>query len=315
MQIIQQAGNWPTRLVLIILFFSYGCSPWHTERSSLALEESEEILLEKVPFFKQDTYQCGPSSLAMVLAWTGLELSPDDLTDDVYTEKLHGSIQPSLIGAARQYGRVAYPIQGLNELFAELNRGHPVIVLQNLGLSWYPKWHYAVAIGYTDNGRKIILHSGTKKAEPVPMRLFNHTWSHSDYWGLLVLPPFELPATVNEEKYLNAVAGLERTKEFEAAVVGYKTAINLWPENLAAWMGLGNSYYALGDLSSAADAFEQAFKIYPSNGLPLNNLSQVLWEQGAKEQAILAILHAIELGGPYKHVFNETFLSFVQYKQ
>jgi hypothetical protein len=133
----------------------------------------------------------------MVLAWSGLELSPDDLADEVYIEKLHGSIQPSLIGAARQYGPVAYPIQGSKELYTELNQGHPVI----------------------------ILHTGTKKAEPVSVGIFNHTWSHSDYWGLLVLPPDELPATVTEEKYLNAVAWLERTKQFEAVVIGYKSAI------------------------------------------------------------------------------------------
>jgi Tfp pilus assembly protein PilF len=62
-------------------------------------------------------------------------------------------------------------------------------------------------------------------------------------------------------------------------------------------MGLGNSFYAQGDLSLAADALEQAFKLHPSNGMLLNNLSQVLWEQGEKEKALLAILHAIELGG------------------
>jgi tetratricopeptide (TPR) repeat protein len=315
MQIFQRLGSWSIRLVCIILFFSSGCSPWHADRSSLTLEESEAIFLDKVPFLKQETYQCGPSSLAMVLAWSGLELSPDDLADEVYTEKLHGSIQPSLISAARQHGRIAYPIQGLKELYTELNQDHPVIILQNLGLSWYPRWHYAVAIGYADFGRSIILHTGTKKAVPVSVGIFNNTWSHSDYWGLLVLPPDELPATVTEEKYLNAVAGLERTKQFEAAVIGYKSAINRWPESLAAWMGLGNSFYAQGDLSSARDALEQAFKLHPSNGMPLNNLSQVLWEQGEKEQALLAILHAIELGGPLKHVYKETLQSFVQFKQ
>jgi cytochrome c-type biogenesis protein CcmH/NrfG len=44
-------------------------------------------------------------------------------------------------------------------------------------------------------------------------------------------------------------------------------------------MGLGNSYYAQGDLSSAASAFNQAMQLYPSNGMPINNLAQVLWEQ------------------------------------
>jgi Flp pilus assembly protein TadD len=77
-------------------------------------------------------------------------------------------------------------------------------------------------------------------------------------------------------------------------------------------MGLGNSFYAQGDLSSAARAFNQTMQLYPSNGMPINNLAQVLWEQGKKEQAMQAIRHAIELGGPFKYVFEETLQDFEQ---
>ena len=309
---IKQIGSRTVRLTLLIVLFSAGCSPWHTDRLSYTVEARDETVLAEVPFFKQETYQCGPSSLAMVLAWSGLELTPDDVTDDVYTAELQGSLQPSLISAARQYGRVAYPIQGAKELFAELNAGHPVIVLQNLGLRWYPRWHYAVVIGYAEHGGTVILHTGAKQAERVSRRVFDHSWSYSDYWGLLILPADALPATAIEEKYLNAVAGLERAKQFAAAVRGYQSAIKRWPASLAAWMGLGNSFYAQGDLSSAAAAFRQAHQLHPANGMPLNNLSQVLWEQGEKEQALQAIRNAIELGGPFTPVFEETLEGFQQ---
>ena len=99
---------------------------------------------------------------------------------------------------------------------------------------------------------------------------------------------------------------------FEAATGAYKTAITRWPQSLSAWMGLGNSYYAQGDLSSAASAFNQAMQLYPSNGMPINNLAQVLWEQGKKEKALQAIRHAITLGGPLKSVFEETLQDFEQ---
>jgi tetratricopeptide (TPR) repeat protein len=294
------------------LVLSTGCSQGPTDNLLLSVGNSEEIFLGGVPFFKQETYQCGPSSLAMLLAWDGLNITPHDLTDAVYTAKLHGSLQPSLISAARQYGRVAYPIKGLKELFEELNAGHPVIILQNLGLKWYPKWHYAVVIGYENRGKKIILHTGIKESERISKRLFQKTWSRSDYWGLLILPVDKLPATATEEKYLNAIAGLERAGQFEVAVRGYKTAINRWPKSLSAWMGLGNSFYAKGNLSSAASAFEQAIKLYPQNGMPQNNLAQVLWEQGKKEQALQTIRHAIDLGGPLKDLFEETLQNFEQ---
>lgn len=312
-RIFNQAGGWATGLVFILLLFSSsGCSVWRTGKLSLPADKPEEILLEEVPFFPQERYQCGPSSLAMVLAWTGQELLPDDLTADVYTQNLHGSLQPSLISAVRKHGRVAYPIEGSKELFTEVSAKHPVIVLQNLGLGWYPKWHYAVVIGYENGGRTIILHSGKKAAERLSGRVFQNTWSRADYWGLLVLPTDELPATVNEEKYVSAVAGLERARQFEAAISAYKTALTRWPKSLSAWMGLGNSFYAQGDLSSAESAFKQARQLYPSNGMPMNNLAQILWEQGKKEQALEVVRRAIEIGGPFKFVFEETLQAFEQ---
>lgn len=140
----RQAGGWITGLVFILLLFSSsGCGVFPTGKLLLPADKPEEIFLEEVPFFQQEIYQCGPSSLAMVLAWTGIALTPNDLTDDVYTPNFHGSLQPSLISVARQYGRVAYPIEGSKELFAEVSARHPVIVLQNLDLSWYyPQMNY-----------------------------------------------------------------------------------------------------------------------------------------------------------------------------
>lgn len=308
---LNRVGDWITGLVFILLLLSTsGCSVITLTEFPLTADKPETIFLEEVPFFPQERYQCGPSSLAMVLAWSGLELTPENLIDDVYTPNLQGSLQPSLIAAARQYGRVVYPIEGFKELFQEVGAGYPVIVLQNLGLNWYPKWHYAVVIGYENWGKTIILHSGVTAAERLSGRVFQNTWARTDYWGLLILPTDEFPATVTEEKYLQAAAGLERVKQYEAAISAYKNALTRWPSSLSALMGLGNCYYAQGDLSSAANTFKQAVQLYPLNGMPMNNLAQVLWEQGNKEQALQTIRRAIELGGSYKHLFEETLQAF-----
>lgn len=310
MDIFYKACSFFAGLLCIVLFSASGCSLRPTDNFLLPADGSEEIFLAGVPFYRQETYQCGPASLAMVLSWSGLKTTPDELKSAVYSAKLHGSLQPSLISAARQHGRVAYPINGLKALFEELQAGHPVIVLQDLGLAWYTKWHYAVVIGYENNGDKIILHTGIKQAERVSLRTFLKTWAPADYWGLLILPADELPATAIEENYLNAIAGLERAGRFTAAGKGYETAIRRWPGSLSAWIGLGNSYYAQKNLPAAAGAFEQAVKLYPQNGVPLNNLAQVLWEQGKQDKALETIRHAISLGGPFKDTFEETLQSF-----
>src|SRR5512137_2247505 len=113
-----------------------------------------------VPFFAQEEYQCGPAAMAMALGRSGLQVTPGELTEKVYTASLRGSLQPAMIAAARRLGRVAYVISTPDALFSEIAAGHPVVVLQNLGLAWIPVWHYAVMIGYDIPKGDVILHSG-----------------------------------------------------------------------------------------------------------------------------------------------------------
>jgi hypothetical protein len=164
--------------------------------------------IASVPFFPQEEYQCGPAALAMALAWSGLAVEPAELTEKVYTASLKGSLQPAMIAGARRSSRLAYVISGTESLIREIAAGHPVIVLQNLGLSWIPVWHYAVAIGYDIPADEVILHSGPAPRKRTPLRLFENTWARAEDWGLLVLNPGELPATAVEGKFVEAVIGL-----------------------------------------------------------------------------------------------------------
>lgn len=262
--------------------------------------------IASVPFYPQDEYQCGPAALAMGLAWSGLDLKPADLTDMVYTASRQGSLQPALIAAARRMGRVAYVITGTEPLIREIAAGHPVIVLLNMGLSWLPAWHYAVAIGYDRAADEVILHSGLNARERMSMLVFQHTWARSQRWGLLVLKPKDLPATVDEAKFVEAVLGLEKARKYEAAVDGYHTALDRWPQNFTALMGLGNSRYALGDLQSSEEAFRRAAGIEPLSGAAFNNLAHVLLDLGRREDALTAARQAVALGGPLQNVFQKT---------
>jgi tetratricopeptide (TPR) repeat protein len=242
----------------------------------------------------------------MALEWSGIDTDPQALVSEVFTPSLQGSLQSAMIAAARRHGRVAYSMSGLDGMLRELAAGHPVIVLQNLGLSWYPIWHYAVVVGYDLEGGLVKLHSGVTPGKPVSLRVFTRTWARSDYWGLLVLPPSRLPATASEQAYVTAVLGLEKTRQWGAAVDAYTTALTRWPDSLTARLGLGNSYYALGDLESAEVAFRAATRRFAADGSAFNNLAQVLWEQGRSQEALAAARRAVELGGPLVEVYRKT---------
>lgn len=263
-------------------------------------------MVADVPFFAQEKLQCGPAALAMTLNWSGITVQPSDLTPEVFTPDLKGSLQSALIGATRRHGRVAYPITGSEALLAEVSAGHPVIVLVNLGLSWYPKWHYAVVIGFDQEREEIILHSGLIANEHLIYRVFLNVWQRGDYWGLLVLPPDRLPTTGGEGDWLEAVAGLERTGQWQEAAVGYSAALKRWPQSFVAWMGLGNSRYSLHDLVGSAEAFRRATLLQPENGIPFNNLAQVLNDQGRRIEALAAAQRAVDLGGPLLDNFRQT---------
>ncbi len=262
--------------------------------------------LESVPFYSQEAYQCGPASLAMTLTWSGIPVDPETITPEVFTPSRKGSLQSAMIGTIRRHGRVAYPIRGPDAMLAEVAVGHPVIILQNLGLSWYPVWHYAVVVGYDLHQGTVILHSGLDSRKSLRLSVFDRTWARSDYWGLLVLPPSRLPATATMHEYISAVLGLEKARQWQAAVEGYNTALDCWPDSLSARMGLGNSYYALGDLESAEAAFRKATCRFPTEGSAFNNLAQVLWERGNQREALEAARRAVYLDGPLVEVYRKT---------
>lgn len=296
-------------ILLLIAGLFFGCTGVQKSESPVLPEIlSPGVELEKVPFYPQKKYQCGPSSLAMALTYSDMPITPEALESQVYTPSQKGSLQMAMIGATRRQGRIAYPIHGLNSLWPELAAGHPVIVLQNLGLSWLPVWHYAVVIGYDFPENYIILRSGVTERKKISFATFEKTWAHSDYWGMLVLKPTQLPAITTENEYLAAVYGLEKTQQNYAAIQGYQTALTRWPKSLVAFMGMGNSRNELGDLHGAEDAFKKAIQHHPNAAVAYNNLAEILSKQGRKPEAIAAAQRAVAIGGPMKEVYESTLL-------
>jgi len=291
-------------LLLICLTGCAGLKKWEMLQKAGDLPPRFE--LNTVPFFPQKAHQCGPSALAMALNWSGLPVSPEDLTDEVFTPTRKGSLQTALISSARRHGRIAYISIGMDVIFSEVAAGHPVIILQNLGLHWYPVWHYSVVVGYDLPKKFVILRSGTTARKIMPSRVFENTWARSNYWGLLILRPEQLPSMAKKDLFLEAVLGLEKARQFRAAIHGYKTALTRWQQSLPALMGIGNCHYALGELKDAESAFRETVHLHPKEGAAFNNLAQILWDQGQKQEALEAAKKAVSLGGPLSAVYQKT---------
>ncbi len=268
---------------------------------------AEKVSLASVPFHPQaERDDCGPAALAMMLGWSGIKTNPATLAPAVYTPGREGTLQTDIVQATRRAGRLAAPVQTFDDLLTELDAGHPVLVLQNLGLKAWPVWHYAVAMGYDLKSQTLFLHSGRKARFATGFQDFKDSWRLSKNWALITMRPGDLPATVDETVALEAANGLEIAGQSKAAAAAYGAIIERWPDSLPALMGFGNARYAAGDVKAASTTFRHAVTLYPTAAEAWNNLAVSLSDQGRRDEALTAAKRAVNLGGPHQAAARKT---------
>ncbi len=267
----------------------------------------EQAELVDTPFFPQDRQQCGPAALATTLLHAGYPADPASLEARVFVPSLGGSLQPEMLAGARRLGALALPVQGtLTGLFAEIAAGIPVIVLQNLGLSMAPRWHYAVVVGFDLRRREVVLRSGPNRREIMSMGTFERTWARSDYWGMMTLRPGDLPHHAERPGVEKALSRLEKYAEPVAMLGWYRQAARRWPDSLAFMIGLGHAAHATGHTDEAEQALRTASERHPQSAAALNNLAIVLQGRGKLEEALSLADRAVALGGEWQTVTQAT---------
>ncbi|MBX3607804.1 MAG: PA2778 family cysteine peptidase [Piscinibacter sp.] len=255
------------------------------------------IELSAVPFFPQTAYHCGPAALATVLGAAGRPVSAEQLGEQVFLPARGGTLQIEMVAGARRQGVVATRLPGtLEALLRELQAGRPAVVLLNLGLSWYPVWHYAVPVGYDLARGEMLLRSGTTERAVFSMNTFERTWTRAGAWAFVVTPPGEWPATATADAAVEAAVGFERSGPPAQAVQVYRSALERFGSRPSLMIGLGNSRYAAGDRAGAADAFEAATRVYPASAPAWLNLATTLAELGRRDAARAAAQQALQLG-------------------
>lgn len=315
---IRNSGSLIILSLLLLIFITFGCSLPPQSRQLLRQPDNSKYRkseLTEVPFFAQDKYQCGPAALSTMLADNGIAVKPEQLANKVYLPNRKGSIQIEMIAASRSFGMLTYQIKpNLDALINQIQSGYPVLVLQNLALSWHPQWHYAVVVGYDLDKEVFILRSGTQKRKLTAIGTFERTWARSDYWGIVIIPPDKIPADVEYLKYLNTIQQFEATGQFKMATEAYYQAHLLWPQEELPLMGLGNSSYSLGDYTRSAKAFKKATLINPNSGQAWNNLAYALKALNCLNEAITSIKKALSISANNK-TFQNSYQEILKFEK
>ncbi|MCR6632116.1 MAG: PA2778 family cysteine peptidase [Magnetospirillum sp.] len=264
--------------VLLCVGLLAGCAgPWPSGGTE------GNVRVADVPFYPQESFQCGPAAMASVLGWSGLDIRPAALEGQFVLVR---DPRRMLAEAANRYGRLAYPVTGTPAMLTELAAGHPVIILQNLGVDSRPLWNCVVAIGFNQTRGEVVVHGGDQAARRVSLRLFERLWSDADQWGLVVLKPGELPAAARREDYVKAAYNLQRSGRYWEAVLAYDAALAAWPNEPDSLMGLGSSLYLLGDARGAADAFLAAAAVSADPSVAHAALDHIRGELAASQPPI-----------------------------
>jgi ABC-type bacteriocin/lantibiotic exporter with double-glycine peptidase domain len=142
-----------------------------------------------VPFFADDTDQCGPSTLASVLSYWGVSAKPGALKKEVYLPQLRGTLPIDMFLAAQAFGMKVESYNGsIDNIRSQLDHGHPLVAFLNLGYKFFPQGHYVVITGYDDRRQGVYIHSGLEENKFVRYDRFLRDWEKTGRWTLLVIP-------------------------------------------------------------------------------------------------------------------------------
>lgn len=284
-------------LVALVASLLAACSGMQLDIRDTRLNTlSPTYLLEHLAFYPQVEDQCGPSSLATMLAAQGIQTSPAKLRDKLYIPGKKGSITTEMVARARRFGLMVYPLENdVIDILLEIHAGNPVLVMQNLGYNWMPKWHFSVALGYDLSNQTLILQSGDKRFYEVSFSLFHKTWQRADYWAVVILQSNKLAQTASVGVAMSAANQLEQVAEYGAALNAYQAMLDKWPDHNMARFGAGNAAFALGEFGRAVGYFSEFLLHQPKASFVWNNLAYSLAKQGCKTAAQASIHCAIEL--------------------
>lgn len=268
----------------VSLWFFTGCA----QRLSLDDELPATVSALAFQHFDNPDFHCGPATLASILDFYQRPADFEHLSSQLILPGKGGTLQLDMDRVARQQGLVPYPVgDDFNELLLWLDRGHPVLLFENLGLSWAPKWHYSLLRGYDLERRMAVLSSGKHPYLEVSFHTLNNTWQRGGAWARVLLPPETAAANISVREQLRQGQNLLATGLHDSAYALFKRLAA--DDQPLAQIALGNLYYQQQRWPDSQQAYQQALQQLPFNASLWFNYSLSLASEcpTAAQQALM----------------------------
>jgi predicted double-glycine peptidase len=173
----------PAYLFLALLaFFLHSCA---AVSNGDIPESRQNRIISNVPFYAQEDYQCGPASLAGVMNYWKIDVTPDDIAKEIYSKSAKGTLNIDMVIYPQRKGLIAEQYSGnMKDLKKNIDSGYPLVVLVDYGLWVFQSNHFMVVVGYNEDG--VIVNSGKDKGKFISEEDFIKTWEKTKFWTLLI---------------------------------------------------------------------------------------------------------------------------------
>ncbi|WP_236194407.1 peptidase C39 family protein [Pseudomonas glycinae] len=170
-------------------------------------------------FYRGEANQSGPQVLASLLSQQGIVITPGLLEKPLHLPGAEDKLQQNLQNLAREYGMVVYPLDtNLPALLTQVAAGYPVMVRFSEGAAFWAEPRYAILSGYDRLKQKVLLRAGMNRRELMSFSSFESALEKSGGWAVLIQKPTQIPAAVDQQRWLKAADALAQAgQEREAA--------------------------------------------------------------------------------------------------
>jgi len=228
---------------------------------------------------------CGPSVLNMAVEAHKPGIAYSVFKRMTYREELNGTLKSDIIGAARRLGLAPYRVPSMSQMLTLVEHGQPVIVFQNLGVSWLPAWHYSLLVGYRADRNAVYLHTGKEPYQELGFSRFHATWRRGGKWSYVVVPAGVIPEHVPFAEALDNAVVFENLGQKDVALAIYTGMAGRWPERFEPHLGLASLHYQSGNLRPAIAEMRLALDRNPNHPDLIANLALLYEESGQPTQA------------------------------